>query len=234
MADRAGFTGEHPARRPGGTQLIPRPPAWRPGAPPPWSDAIGDRLRSLEDVLEALSPHTPGSRPHAPDFPGARPSAVLVALAEGVQGPEVLLTRRAMHLRNHRGEISFPGGRLDPGEGAIEAALREAFEEVMLPPGDVEVVAELDHLNTVVSRSYIVPIVGRLRERRPLVANPHEVDRVLFVPLAELVRPDTYREERWGTPPLDRPIHFFELDDETIWGATGRILHDLLGLVSPR
>lgn len=219
-------------RRPGGDQLIPRPAAWRPGDPAPWGHDATERLRSLDGVLDTLAEHVPGARPHAPDFPGARPSAVLVALAEGPDGPEVLLTRRAQHLRNHRGEISFPGGRLDPGEDPVHGALREAFEEVMLPPDDVEVVAELAHLNTVVSRSYIVPIVGRLRERRPLVPNPHEVDRVLLVPLRELVRPDTYREERWGTPPLDRPIHFFELDDETIWGATGRILHDLLTLAA--
>jgi hypothetical protein len=57
---------------------------------------------------------------------------------------------------------------------------------------------------------------------------PDEVERILWVPLAELARPDTYREEWWGTPPLDRPLYFFELDDETIWGATGRMLHQLL------
>lgn len=186
----------------------------------------------VDHVRNRLSEHAPGRRSHAPDFPGARPSAVLVALADGPSGVEVLLTRRAMHLRNHRGEISFPGGRLDPDEDPVDGALREAFEEVLLPPGAVDVVAELEHLSTVVSRSYIVPIVGILRSRPPLVPNPHEVDRVLYVPLAELVRPDTYREERWGAPPLDRPIHFFELDDETIWGATGRILHDLLHLVT--
>jgi 8-oxo-dGTP pyrophosphatase MutT (NUDIX family) len=157
---------------------------------------------------------------------------VLVALADSDAGPEVLLTRRAHHLRNHRGEISFPGGRLDADEDPVSGALREAFEEVLLAPAAVEVVAELSHLSTVVSRSYIVPIVGRLIGRPALVPNPAEVDRVLFVPLAELVRSDTYREERWGTPPLDRAIHFFELDDETVWGVTGRILHDLLVLVT--
>jgi 8-oxo-dGTP pyrophosphatase MutT (NUDIX family) len=189
-------------------------------------------LLSFDRVLGRLETRSPRALPHAPDFPGARPSAVLVALADGPLGPEVLLTRRAMHLRNHRGEISFPGGRLEVDEDAVSGALREAFEEVLLPPDEVEVVAELGHLSTVVSRSYIVPIVGRLRSRPVLVPNPHEVDRLLYVPLAELVRSDTYREERWGTPPLDRSIHFFELDDETIWGATGRILHDLLCLVT--
>ena len=85
-----------------------------------------------------------------------------------------------------------------------------------------------NHLNTVVSRSYIVPVVVRLAE--PLVLEPAspEVERVLWVPLAELVRPDTYRVERWGDPPAARPLHFFELEDETVWGATARIIFDLL------
>jgi len=158
-------------------------------------------------------------------------SAVLIALAEGDEGPEVVLTRRSAHLRNHRGEISFPGGRVDPGESVVEAALREAQEEVRLDPSLVDVMGELDHLETMVSRSYIVPVVGRLDRRPILDPATEEVDRILFVPLAHLRRADTYREERWGAPPTDRPIHFFELDDETVWGATARMLVQLLAVV---
>ncbi len=132
----------------------------------------------------------------------------------------MLLTRRSMGLRNHRGEISFPGGRLDEGETYEQAALREAFEEVALPPASVDVVGRLLPLSTVVSLSYIVPVVAVLGtdpELRPAAA---EVDRIFWEPLADLLVDGTYREERWGTPPLDRPIFFFELDDETVWGAT--------------
>ncbi|MFT3851461.1 MAG: CoA pyrophosphatase [Ilumatobacteraceae bacterium] len=163
-----------------------------------------------------------------PMFPGARPSAVLVALRDGPQGAEVLLTRRSMNLRNHRGEISFPGGRLDEGETYEEAALREAAEEVAMPPSSVDVVGRLLPLSTVVSLSYIVPVVGVLRDDPPLHAATGEVDRLFWEPLADLLVDGTYREERWGTPPLDRPIYFFELDDETVWGATARMLHQLL------
>jgi len=161
-------------------------------------------------------------------FPGARPSAVLIALRDGPHGAEVLLTRRSMNLRNHRGEISFPGGRLDEGETYEEAALREAHEEVALPPGSVDVVGRLLPLSTVVSLSYIVPVVGVLRDDPPLHPAAAEVDRLFWEPLADLLVDGTYREERWGTPPLDRPIYFFELDDETVWGATARMLHQLL------
>ena len=65
-------------------------------------------------------------------------------------------------------------------------------------------------------------------EPLPLRGQTMEVDRVLWVPLAELTRPDTYRAERWGRPPTDRVLHFFELDDETVWGATAHMLVDLL------
>lgn len=163
-----------------------------------------------------------------PEFPGARHSAVLIALTDGPDGPCVLLTRRSWELRHHKGEISFPGGRMDPGETAAETALREAHEEVGLDPAVVRIRGELEHLNTVVSRSYIVPKVGIVDEPPELSGRTMEVDRVLWVPLAELTRPDTYRSEVWGFGSTHRTLHFFHLDDETIWGATGRMLFDLL------
>ena len=219
-----------PPRRAGGAQQIPRPAVWEPGG----LDAPAEHPLTLrvDDIARALADDSPPGRPLAPAFPGARPSAVLVALADGPSGAEVLLTRRSRHLRNHKGEISFPGGRLDPGETPIDAALREAHEEVGLDPAAVELIGELSHLNTVVSRSYIVPIVGRLSTTMPLHPASPEVERVLWLPLAELVRPDTYRSERWGRTPTDRLLHFFELDDETVWGATAHMLVDLLGRVA--
>jgi mutator protein MutT len=161
----------------------------------------------------------------AADFSEVRPSAVLVLLADdGAGNAGVLLTRRSTALRSHAGEISFPGGRIEPGETEVAAALREANEEVGLDPATVEVIGELDHLATVVSRSYIVPVVARAAVQLALTPHSSEVERVMWVPLAELARADTYRAERWGT----RVLYFFELDDETVWGATARILVDLL------
>jgi mutator protein MutT len=157
-----------------------------------------------------------------------RSSAVLVALADGEQGAEVLLTRRSERLRSHRGEISFPGGRVDPGESFEQAALREAHEEVALDPSVVELRGRLDAISTMASRSFIVPVVGTVDTRPGLVAAEHEVERIMWVPLAELTRADTFREEIWEFDGERRPIFFFELDDETVWGATARILHQLL------
>jgi 8-oxo-dGTP pyrophosphatase MutT (NUDIX family) len=152
-------------------------------------------------------------------------------LSAAIWGAEVLLTKRSEELRNHRGEISFPGGRIDPGETPVEAALREADEEVGLASPLVTVQGHLSHLSTVVSRSYIVPVVGTLQQRPELVPHDREVARILWVPLAELVHPASYREEWWGTPPLDRRMHFFELADETVWGATAFMLYELLNIV---
>jgi 8-oxo-dGTP pyrophosphatase MutT (NUDIX family) len=179
-------------------------------------------------VSDLIAPVATHSVPLLPSFPDARFAAVLIALFDGEHGAEVLLTRRGMGLRNHRGEISFPGGRLDPGETPIEAALREAHEEVGLDPSLPRIVGELAHVNTIVSRNYIVPIVSVLTERPQLEPLTAEVDRVLWTTIEDLTTEGTYRMERWGTPPMDRPLHFFELDDETVWGATAHMLVELL------
>lgn len=167
-----------------------------------------------------------------PDFADARLSAVLVVVADGPTGAEVLLTRRSMEMRSHPGEVSFPGGRLDPGESYVDAALREAHEEVGLLPSAVEVVGQLHPIGTWVSRSWIVPVVARVVAPLPIVPEltgvTNEVDRVLWVPLHDLTRPGTFREEWWRTAIGERPICFFELDDETVWGATARLLYRLL------
>jgi len=205
-----------------GQQIIPRPPVWSLGPRPTWP--IG-AAPSLADVLASVPS---ASRPLLPSFSDALHSAVLVLLTEVGDGPEVLLTRRSWEMRNHRGEMSFPGGRMDPGESARDTALREAQEEVGLDPARVTVHGELDHLNTVVSRSYIVPKVATVDERLHLRGQTNEVERVLWVPLREFTREGVYRTERWGEPPLERLLHFFELEDETVWGATARILSDLL------
>ena len=96
----------------------------------------------------------------------------------------------------------------------------------------MEVLGQLAPLATVSSGSRITPFVGALAQRPRLSANPAEVARVFDVSLAELLTDDVYREERWDLPGQDdRPMHFFELDGETIWGATARILTELLVLV---
>ena len=129
--------------------------------------------------------------------------------------------------------MAFPGGKVHAGETAEAGALREAHEEVGIRPEDVEVVGALQELSTVASQFVLAPFVGVLPERPSLVPNPGEVARAFDVAVAELMKPDVYHEERWELPGMgERPMHFFDIADETVWGATARILHDLLALVT--
>jgi 8-oxo-dGTP pyrophosphatase MutT (NUDIX family) len=208
---------------------VPRPDGWRLGGPAPWSAPLDAAPFALDALVDAVRGQPPRAN-EVPLFAGARPSAVLVALHDGAAGAEVVLTRRSQSLRSHRGEISFPGGRLDSGETPEHAALREADEEVALAPGAVELVGRLPPLATVVSLSHIVPVVGRLSARPVLRPAAAEVERILHVPLRELADPAVFREERWGEKEMVRSVYFFELEDETIWGATAHILVDLLSV----
>lgn len=221
-------------KRRGGNQVIPRPDSWRLGDVPSWIDnlsllplpdvsvlanRIADRVVSVENLSSELSQEWVAS---------ARSSAVLVALVDTDSGPSFILTTRADHLRNHRGEVSFPGGRVEEAESVHAAALRESEEEIGLLPQYVRVVGELDPLTTFVSNSMIVPVVGVVESIAGLCINPDEVSRVLIVPIAELLTSKTYHNEWWLTPRGDMNIHFFDLDDETIWGATARIIRQFI------
>jgi 8-oxo-dGTP pyrophosphatase MutT (NUDIX family) len=225
-----------PAGR-GGMQQIPRPLNARAGGPAPWAHlAPGDRRPSLAavcDALEAQGPPLASER----ELSGVttRPAAVLAPLydAGDGDGPSVVLTRRTWTMRSHRGEVSFPGGRSDPGESPRQAALREAQEEIGLDPASVQVVGELDHLATITSGSFIVPLVGVLDGWPATTRNPAEVDAILHVPLAELLDPAIYRDEVWRFPDGgDRHIFFFELVGDTLWGATAAMLRQLLGMAT--
>lgn len=210
----------------GGRQRIPRPPSVRPGGPPPWARIPPDqRHLSLADVRERCS-RLPPPRPPAEIAPGSRAAAVLVALFDAGDEPVVILTKRPDTMPSHQGEIAFPGGGLRVGADAtpLDAALREAEEEIGLSRALVDVVAELDSIATVASRFTITPFVGMLDHRPELRPDPHEVVAILEVPLSELLADGVYREEHWG----DHTITFFELVGETVWGATARILTGFL------
>lgn len=216
----------------GGPQKIPRPPGFSVGAEAPWAGlseaelAVDiDRLRS---VFASVGPAVRSPR----EGRVSAGAAVLAPFYEHDGETHLVLTRRSAALRVHGGEVSFPGGRQDPGEDLVSTALREAEEEVALDPSTVEVVGELDHMTTITSDSFIVPYVGILPGRPSLRPSPAEVDAVLHVPVSELLRPDVFREERWPLWGEDRSIFFFELMGDTVWGATGAMLRQLLGLAT--
>jgi 8-oxo-dGTP pyrophosphatase MutT (NUDIX family) len=216
----------------GGDQVIPRPDGWKPGGPAPWGHLTDvERHVDVDRLLRALR-NAPPPTP-LPTDDERRPSAVLVPVFEEEGEAWMVLTRRAQHMRNHRGEVSFPGGRQDDGEALVETAKREALEEIGLDPATVEVVAELDHLVTISSGAAIVPFVGILPGRpAQLTPNPDEVELILTLPFAELLRDGTFHEERWELWGADRSMVFFDVVGDTIWGATARILHGFLTLVT--
>ena len=200
---------------------------------PPWPDR--DRIISLADVRAVFDNGGPAS-PSRTGLQGAtlqtpRPSAVLCTLFEEEGAARVVLTRRSSRLRSHTGQVSFPGGRLDEGEDPISAALREAREEIGLHPSTVEIIGELSPLVTVSSGAAISPCVGVLPERPQLHPNPSEVERVFDVALTELTAADVYHEEVWPFPGGERSMYVFDLDGDTVWGATARMLTELLDLI---
>lgn len=168
---------------------------------------------------------------------------MLCLLFETAGEVNVVLTRRSAQLRSHGGEVSFPGGRLWPGEAPVQAALREANEEIGVVVADVEVIGQLTPLRTQRSPALVHCFVGEFPGPGPhgpaFVPNPDEVDKVFSVPLARLAADEVYHEELWparqggGGPPY-RAVPFFLLDEDTVWGATGRLLAELLEAVLGR
>ncbi len=245
--------------RPVPPQVIPRPDSWRPGGPAPWAGVAkaqraGIGIERVSDALEAAGQRGPVPEDLGPDgifgstvilnestvFDVRRPnSAVLGVFFEEAGEARLVFTRRSTSLRTHRGEVSFPGGRIEPGEDALGGALREAFEEVNLDPSTVTVLGWLHPVMTMVSASLIQPVLATLAGRPELTASPAEVERVFDVSLAELADPGIFHEERWSIPGREIPgsednsfpIWFFEVAGEMIWGATARMLYELLTVV---
>ncbi len=160
-------------------------------------------------------------------------AAVLVPLFQHGGEPYVLLTRRHADLRRHAGQVSFPGGRIEPGEAPLAAALRESHEEIGLEPGQVDVLGALDDTLVLATGFRLTPWVGRVPYPYPYVAHPREVDAILYVPLAELARPGVHRTVEREAYGMRHVVHLYELPAVTVWGATARVLHQLLSLWSP-
>ncbi|MFT4286746.1 NUDIX hydrolase [Nocardioides sp.] len=171
-----------------------------------------------------------------PEGSAPRRSAVLMLFGESERGPDILLTERAHTMRSHPGQVSFPGGSLDPGETPIEAALREADEEAGIPPQSVDVLGTLPELYLPPSHFAVTPVLGWWDDPREVEpASAEEVHAVYRVPISELADPAhriTVVSPRhgWKTPGfLIGPDK-----DVILWGFTGGVVArflDFLGWI---
>ncbi len=161
------------------------------------------------------------------DAHGGTDAAVLLPMYGWPDRPGLVFTERRSDLRRHAGEISFPGGRQDePDEDLRSTALREAQEEIGLDPAQVELVGALPPIGTYVTSYKVHPFVGLIPEELPLRPNPAEVETVLSFELEKLRGAYAMRRLVRRGVPVRTPT--FEVDGHMIWGATGRILRDLL------
>jgi 8-oxo-dGTP pyrophosphatase MutT (NUDIX family) len=180
--------------------------------------------------LKARLHRDPGK---ALNLPGAqlRESAVLAPVFLRGGEPWLLFTKRPTTLRRHAGQISFPGGaRDDEDPTPLHTALRETQEELGIPEERVEVLGMLDEIPTITSFR-IVPFVGAIPADLPLRPNPEEIAELIEVPVRALLSPSLPRVEMWNVMEKEREVYFYDYGAHVIWGATARILKDLLAII---
>lgn len=155
-------------------------------------------------------------------------TAVLALCEPTADDLRLVFTKRAADLSNHAGQMSFPGGKAEAGEDAVATALREAAEEIGLVPNAVRPFGMLDDLTTVVSPFVITPVVAELSEPQAWSLAAAEVAEIREYGLRELVERATVRTELWN----GREVLFYDIDGETIWGATAWMVRQLLTLLA--
>ena len=200
-------------------------------------EAVARPLEGWRDVYESFSPvdvETGERRPRVPP-PGTDPrrAAVLVPVLLEPEEARLVYTVRKDHLADHAGQISFPGGSVEPGDDSLlETALREAEEEIDLSRDLVEVIGELEEMYIPPSNFRVTPFVGLLPSEAEMVMAPDEVEAIFTVSLDELMSPETFRKVPWARDGRGYEVPVFAVEDSrarrNIWGATAAITASLL------
>ncbi len=167
------------------------------------------------------------------DHPSFSHAAVLVPLYQKEGECHLLFTKRSDQVKHHKGEISFPGGMVDEDDRElIHTALREAREEIGLKEKDVEIIGLLDDIVTV-TEFIVTPIVGLLPYPYPFQVSKIEIDELIEVPLSALLKEDSFSEREIFRMGRVEWVYAYQYQNHIIWGATARILKQLLDLISP-
>lgn len=164
--------------------------------------------------------------------PRYRRAAVLIPLFKKNGEYHILFTRRTDKVEHHKGQISFPGGRQDKKDKDLLAtALREAREEMGIEEKDVHILGELDDICTATTGFCVSPFVALIPYPYPYKVNRQEIEEVIEVPLSGLLDDRRFRQELYEKDGQPIPVYFYQHQDHTIWGATAKILKQLLDLL---
>jgi 8-oxo-dGTP pyrophosphatase MutT (NUDIX family) len=195
-------------------------------------ELLSRRLKAALPGREAqllMAPRPRRLEPHVQSRKPPAEAAVLVLTYPHSEHLYIVLTQRTAHLASHSSQISLPGGRTTRGETVEQGALREAKEELALPPECVRIIGRLTPLPVFSSNHLIHPVVAWAVERPAFVPNPQEVEEILEIPLHSLAQ--SAKREIWHQQGIERDVPYFQFQDYKIWGATAMVLSEFLSVI---
>jgi 8-oxo-dGTP pyrophosphatase MutT (NUDIX family) len=197
-------------------------PGTQPAAEPS-VDALRDRIvAALRRDRRALT------------LPDRVRAAVLVLFVYRGGVPGLVFAKKTEDVPHHKGQFSFPGGVVRSSDSSVvDAALREAQEEIGIDAAEVEVLGLFHDIPTAVTNFVITPVLGLARGEPSFRPDGREIERVIEIPLAHLLEPASFREEQWEREGVKRPVLFVSYGDDVVWGTTGRILREVLDAIFP-
>lgn len=193
----------------------------------------GNRNFTLEfaETIKTVKSRLKNYQPVRQKIKSAKPAAVMILFLEVQSQPFLLFTRRTNTVEHHKGQISFPGGSMDPGDASLlETALRETTEEIGIPPKQITVLGESDDFLT--NTNFLVrPVVGVLQPPFNFRINHGEVVEVLKVPLSLFLNESSFEIKKWESNGKEYDVYFYSFGPHTIWGVTGYLINRLVDIV---